>query len=75
MFVGGCDVEKQAAGRGGARAGAGRRPGQFGTKETITLRLSPQLLSFLDTLTDTRAGYIEKVLRGTKPFKTWADSQ
>lgn len=56
---------------GGARTGAGRKPGPHGAKQTLTLRLSPIILDFLDTLTITRAEFIERNILKSNEFRQW----
>jgi uncharacterized protein (DUF4415 family) len=50
--------------RGGARAGAGRHKlAPDAKKQTITVRLSPDLMDWLDTFGRGRVAEIEKALR------------
>ena len=56
---------------GGARTGAGRKPGTHGAKQTLTLRLSPIILDFLDTLEITRADFIERNIMKSNEFRLW----
>lgn len=56
---------------GGARTGAGRKPGPHGAKQTLTLRLSPIILDFLDTLEITRADFIERNIMKSNEFRLW----
>ncbi len=56
---------------GGARTGAGRKPGPHGAKQTLTLRLSPVVLDFLDTLEMTRAEFVERNIMKSQEFRQW----
>lgn len=61
--------------RGGARKNAGRPPGPKGTKGSITFRLTPDVLEFLETFGDGRSDHVDATLRKTAALKTWLKSQ
>jgi hypothetical protein len=61
--------------RGGARKGAGRKPGPTGPKGSVTLWLSADVSAFLETFGQERSATVEKMLRKSATFKEWQKSQ
>lgn len=61
--------------RGGARKGAGRKPGKAGPKGSLTLWLAADVSAFLETFGGERSDHVEKTLRKSAAFKTWLKSQ
>lgn len=57
--------------RGGARSGAGRKPGKWGPKNSVTLWLSKDVSEFLETFASERSATVESKLRASKEFQTW----
>jgi hypothetical protein len=57
--------------RGGARKGAGRKPGPTGPKGSVTLWLSADVAAFLETFGQERSATVEKTLRKSAAFKAW----
>jgi hypothetical protein len=57
--------------KGGARKGAGRKPGPHGTKQTITLRLTEDVCKFLETMQGERSDKIDSMVRKSAAFKAW----
>lgn len=60
--------------RGGARKGAGRKPGPTGPKGSLTLWLSADVAAFLETFKQERSAMVENMLRKSEAFKTWKHS-
>jgi len=56
------DPEKGAPSWGGARKGAGRKPG-FVQKGRISVRLDPALIEKMDALSENRSAIVEKAVR------------
>ena len=61
--------------RGGARKGAGRKPGPKGPKGSVTLWLSADVAAFLETFGQERSATAEKTLRKSAAFKAWQKGQ
>lgn len=61
--------------RGGARKGAGRKPGLGEAKQDKNIALTPTLWLFLVRKGDTAAHAIETHYRKTAEFKAWLKSQ
>ena len=61
--------------RGGARKGAGRKPGPTGPKGSVTLWLPADVSAFLETFGHERSATVEKMLRKSAAFKEWQKSQ
>lgn len=61
--------------RGGARKGAGRKPGPAGPKGSVTLWLSWDVSAFLATFGQERSVTVEKMLRKSAAFKEWQKGQ
>jgi hypothetical protein len=61
--------------RGGARKGAGRKPGPTGPKGSVTLWLSKDVAAFLETFGQDRSATVEKTLRKCADFKAWQKSK
>lgn len=61
--------------RGGARKGAGRKPGKSGPKGSLTLWLAADVAAFLATFGDGRSDHVDKTLRKSAAFKTWLKAQ
>jgi hypothetical protein len=57
--------------RGGARKGAGRKPGPAGPKGSVTLWLSKDVAAFLEIYGQERSATVEKTLRKSAAFKAW----
>lgn len=56
---------------GGTRLGAGKKPGPLGKKLPLTVKLSPVVLDFFETLTESRAEFIERNVMTSKDFQSW----
>ena len=61
--------------RGGARKGAGRKPGLGGTKIDKNIALSADLWAFIVRDGETAGSAIESHYRRTAAFKAWLKSQ
>lgn len=61
--------------RGGARKGAGRKPGLGETKQDKNIALTPTLWAFLVRDGETAGHAIETHYRKTAAFKSWQKSQ
>jgi hypothetical protein len=61
--------------RGGARKGAGRKPGPTGPKGSVTLWLSADVSAFLEIYGQERSAKVEKMLRQSAAFKQWQKGQ
>ncbi len=61
--------------RGGARKGAGRKPGLGETKQDKNIALTPTLWRFLVRDGETAGSAIETHYRKTAAFKAWLKSQ
>jgi len=59
--------------RGGKRVGAGMKPGKHGTKGTKSLRLTPDVMQWLDTLGE-QSKAVDEILRRQAAFKAWKKS-
>lgn len=66
---------KKKPGRGGARKGAGRKPGHGEAKQDKNIALTPTLLAFLTRNGETAGSAIETHYRKTAAFKAWLKSQ
>jgi hypothetical protein len=61
--------------KGGARKGAGRKPGPTGPKGSVTLWLSADVAAFLEIFGQERSATVEKTLRKSVAFKAWQKSK
>ena len=61
--------------RGGARKGAGRKPGLGETKVDKNIALTPTLWAFLTRDGETAGSAIESHFRKTAAFKAWLKNQ
>lgn len=61
--------------KGGARKGAGRKPGPDGKKIDKNIALTPTVWAFLVRDGETAGSAIETHYRKTAAFKTWLKSQ
>jgi hypothetical protein len=61
--------------RGGARKGAGRKPGPAGPKVSVTLWLSKEVAAFLEIYGQERSATVEKTLQKSAAFKRWQNGQ
>lgn len=59
--------------RGGKRVNAGRKPGCFGVRRTVTVRLSVQVSDFLRAHSKSAGSVVEDCLRRTADFIEWAN--
>lgn len=69
--------KRRKPGKGGPRPGSGRpkmAPGM--KKRTVSMRLSPEILRFLNRDESTSTGQqIESAIRATKAFREWQKEQ
>ena len=56
---------------GGLRPGAGKKPGPRGTKTPLTVKLSPVVHEFFETLTETRGTFLERITLSSKEFRAF----
>ena len=61
--------------RGGAREGAGRKPGRGEAKRHRNVSLSPIVWEFLASQEESANDQIEDTIRRTGAFKTWLKNQ
>jgi hypothetical protein len=61
--------------RGGKRVNAGRKPGCFGVRRTLSVRLSAEVSDFLRAQSKSAGSVIEDCLRRTADFIEWANSR
>lgn len=57
---------------GGTRPGAGRKPGNRGTKQPLTVKLSPIVHEFFATIEESRATFLERITISSKEFRNWS---
>lgn len=75
--------QKPESTHGGARSGAGKKPGVMGKKVKRGLAFSPDIVAFLSTLTPTEANpelpgasqFTEDLIRNHKLFAEWNRNQ
>ena len=61
---------------GGKRPGAGRKPSKHGTKQSLTVRLTPDVIRFLaEAHGENQSQAIDQAIRNTAAFKRWLVSQ
>lgn len=56
---------------GGKREGAGRKPDRGERKQSLTVRLTPELLAFFADQESSAADAIEDCVRRSKAFREW----
>ena len=61
--------------RGGARKGAGRKPGPKGPKGSVTLWLPDDVGRFLETFGNERSNHVDKMVRKNAAFRAWLKEQ
>ena len=59
---------------GGKRDGAGRKPGPYGCKVTLAVRVSPDIKEYL-AQTGNMSDASERAIRFSKPFIEWLKDQ
>lgn len=64
-------MKKPQSNRGGARPGAGKKPGPLGTKLPVTVKFSPVIHDFFATLEETRGTFLERICMNSKEFRQW----
>lgn len=60
---------------GGVRIGAGRKPSRGVKKESLTVRITPELRKFLDSQDWSAAEILEENTRKTRCFRDWLAGQ
>jgi len=58
-------------GPGGRRDGAGRKPDRGVRKRNLTIKITPELRAFLDSLEPSCANTVEDTIRRTTQFRAW----
>jgi hypothetical protein len=71
----GCQRNESGSMRGGARKGAGRKPGLGETKVDKNIALTPTLWAFLMSGGNSAGHEIETRLRKSAAFKAWLKNQ
>lgn len=59
---------------GGKRTGAGRPPNPHGNKQSLMIRLTPDVLAYLATK-DSQSNHLDEMVRRSVDFKRWIESQ
>ncbi len=57
---------------GGKRDGAGRKPARGVRKETLALRVTPDIKQFLAEQDDSASNVVEDAIRRTRAFREWS---
>ena len=60
---------------GGKRDGAGRKPARGVRKDTLVLRVTPEIKQFLAEQEDSASNVVEDAIRRTRAFREWSKSR